>query len=97
MSTEYTLAKVGPAEFFACERSGAIEFGIHREDREWGRDYLDTDAVFSSDDLIEIAVKIVEIASYVEDDDPESVVSKLLATIDRNQYLRSMPKGLRHP
>lgn len=94
MSTDYTLAKVGPVEFFACERSGQIEFGISREDRPERENYLDTDALFNDDDLLDIIIKLLAVTSYVSED-PESVVARLLVKIDNDNYLQSMPKVIR--
>jgi hypothetical protein len=88
MSTAHTLAKIGPVELFACERSGQVEIGIVREDRT-EENYLDTDAIFDADALISVIVRLVEVASYISED-PEEIKSRVADAIDANPYLSSM-------
>lgn len=87
MSTEYTLYSNGPVELFACERSGQLEIGVNREDLD---SYLDIGIGLTTEEVLEVAIKLVECASYISEE-PETVVAQLLKLIGSNQYLRSMP------
>lgn len=91
MSTEYSLAKIGPVEFSAYEQGSVlmgsrIGFSIWYDDEERG---AETDALFTDSDIIEIIIKLLAVASYVSDD-PESVLHQLTVAIANDQYLRAM-------
>ncbi len=99
MSTDYILAKVGPIELFAVERSARIEIGISR-DEDYKQEechaifeedgYADTGAIFSDDDIIKIIVNLLAVASYVADD-AEQIRQRLHNAISEDRYLGSMP------
>lgn len=94
MSTAYTLAKIDGVELFAVERSGRIEIGIAYDEGTRAPEepyYLDTGNVFTSEDLLQIIIKLAAVASYVADDFDHirALVEEALAS---DSYLGSMPR-----
>lgn len=86
MSTSHVLARVGAYELYADERSSLIEIGIYDCETETT---VDTGAVFDSDAVLKIAIKLISAASYISDN-PEEILKRLRGLIEKDSYLGAM-------
>lgn len=87
MSTQYEIVDDGAGSILEfSEESGKIMILLHDEALDSN---TSTCAVFTEEDLIQMCVKILKIASYIAEN-PETVRAKLHNAIARDSYLGGM-------
>lgn len=88
MSTEYVLWNDGPITLSAVESSSQLSIDIFDERED---EVFRSVECLTSDNILEIVIKLLEAASYISED-PELTMARLLKAVEKHSnYLAGMP------